>query len=951
MITNKFIIDNIGYDFHKENIDYLVKLDGRRRSKIFYILPNYSLLEKARLDLLDRLGGIQAGNIMTFDDLANRYSKKYKAFIDRNVGSWIIKKIVENLNEVGFSTSLATSKEILSFILMLKSNGVDCKSFIEVCKNYKDMEIFSLIYTKYEEILLENNIEDEIGKYYSAKGNILNGESLEGFEIIINGFIEFRPHELELMRALKEKSAYITIQYPFKLERSNKKLDKTIMEVSELGFKIEVNNNPKSEYGELAYDFLSNSKEIYNFKTLEIAASNTYYEMREVFISIKKDLEAISLSDISIIADQEYESLIKRISKEMSMPISIMNEEDAKNLPLIASVINFLDFIFSDEKGKLISILHDSNFDMGFHDNKSHLIRELRVLNYRGLFYNYENLDSGLEEFINEIRKLSNDIVSNPKEELLNFIDEDKLRVKLIDSYNQHGDINTLRESLMALDLLLNSIKEVSKISDLLKLEGNEYLEILLNKLMESKYYIKNDTIGVQVLRPINSIGISCKKRYICGLSSNVPAFPNRGYFYGKKFDKFYEELGIRKESMEEIYDNEILTFAQNLAGSEEVVFSYSYSNSSLENDKSFFLKDILKRINPDYFKSFKARSLIKTEVGKFDGIRDRVLSDIVNRRNCEEISLNYLLKSDIDYLNRKYENYLERFDGKDEYWGKVEGSFSNIRYFVNRFVAFNSCPFKYYLKFVLDYKSLELDYVDEFDIDRGNLYHEVLKDLYKDYDVFTISDDELERLIYDLVYNQIERIDKYQGNKEGQIEIFKTYLLDFVMADIEEHNKIKSEFKPRHFEKEYTKDMGSFRISGKIDRVDVDKDGNLIVLDYKTNYAPNGAEVKRLDDIQLALYSYILNSERVVAGYYAIIQKAQMIKGFFHEEFAPTKRDVYSHEEMVNYNNRIEDLIFEMDEKIKSGDFLVKPRRDKECDYCEYIDICRKEEAGFNEI
>lgn len=93
---NKLIIRNIGYDFQKENIKYIKDLAPLNRLGLFYILPNYSILEDTRKDLTEELGGIGIENVMTFDDLSDIFSDKNKIYISRDEGAWILKKILED---------------------------------------------------------------------------------------------------------------------------------------------------------------------------------------------------------------------------------------------------------------------------------------------------------------------------------------------------------------------------------------------------------------------------------------------------------------------------------------------------------------------------------------------------------------------------------------------------------------------------------------------------------------------------------------------------------------------------------------------------------------------------------------------------------------------------------------------------------------------------------------
>lgn len=947
MNMNKLIIKKIGYDFQKENIDYLSSLSGRERLKVLYVLPNYSLLENTRLDLLNKIEGIHTQNILTFDDLANKYSKTSKSLISRNEGSWIVKKIVEKFEDIKFSTSLGTSKEILSYILFMKSNGIDSKRFLKESEGYIELKKIGEIYNQYEDFLEKNNLEDEIGRYASATENIINSKHLDKTEIIISGFIEFRTHELKMIGALSQKNVKIIVQYPFKIKRENLKVKKMESDLLSLGFEVIIDNQINED---LAYDIFSNSKAIKDVPVIEIAASNMYYEMREIFINIKKNLHRVELDEVSIVVSEEYEELIKRLSIETNIPISIMNEEKGKELPLVGSFINFLEFILKEEKKKLISYLHDDNLNTDFQQNKDELIRSLLEIQYKGIFHKYDE-EEELRDFFRSIRELVERIKNNPSIELINYLNEKNFKENIIESYGIHKDINILKNSLNSLDLIMDSLEEVKTFSRILPLKGEDFLEILIEILKNSKYYSKDDTIGVQVLRPINSIGTRSKLRFICGLGSDYPNINQRSYFFSIKFRKFYENLRINIEEIQEIFDNAILLFSQSIAGSKELVFSYTYTDSTLSDDKSYFLKDIKKRVKEESYKDIRIKSMVKPNVDLFDNTRDRALSNIYKNKSIGEIELNYFSNKEIERLQNNLSDNYKRLKGDDKFWGAIDDKFIFNEYYATKLDTFNTCPFKFYLKEILDYKPLSLEYIDEYSIDKGNLYHEILNVLYKNIDVFNI---ELE-----IIKEEINKlVDIYLIEKEDDVEIeiqkniYKDILLGFVKADILEHKKIKSKFNPKYFEKEFGKNFGNFNVRGKIDRIDEDNNGNLIVIDYKSKSTPSGEKVRNLENIQLPIYSYILDKERVKAAYYASIQGASLTKGFYHREFAPPNtKKTFTEEEIQNFYEKVKELILEINNSINNGEFFVRPKTKDSCKFCDYKDICRIEEVPANGV
>lgn len=947
---NKLIIKNVGYDFQKENINYLSNLNAFERLNVLYILPNYSLLESARIDLVDELGAIQSENIMTFDDLAAKFSVSEKTFINRNEGSWIIKKILEKLEANNISTSIGTSMEIFSYILLLKSNNISPETFEKKSTEFLGLEIISKIYTEYSKFLTSNNLEDDIGKYFSAIDQILGRDDFQKYKIIINGFIEFRPHELELIRSLTKNGNEIVVQYPFNLKRENSKIKKIIHEFKEMGFDV-VNENYEEnlESSKLAFDLLSSNEKKYNQNVLEIVASRKYYEVREIFSIIKEKLETTKIENISIIADESYEDIIKRLSRETDIPISIMNEEKGRDLPLIQSILNFLELVKEEEKGKLISYLLNENLSKEFSSNREFLLENIRILDYKGIYHQYRNIETPLEEFFKEIGTIIEKVRNNPFDALMEYVESIGIEKDILTSYDKHKDTNLLKNSLKALDLFKESLVEVSEFSNLLKLTGTESLEILIDILNDSTYYSRDEVNGVQVLRPINSIGNKSEIRFICGLDIDYPRVLNKSYLLSDRFKGLFDVLNIYNEDIYESFDKDVIVFAQNIGGAKELICSHTYSNPELKKDKSIFLKDLIKRINPEKLLQILSVSMVKNTESQLDTKRDKAIRDIVNGKENNLIELNYLKENDVRQLDNAYSDYKKRKLGDLSFWGDINTNIKQSNYSPKMLEFYRSCPFKFFMKYILNIEPLDIEYVDEFNLEKGNYFHKILKNLYETEDVFSLNDEILFEKINKYVNEVLEEEYLPLEEKAIQINVYNDFLLNFVKSDILLHERIVGDFKPIYFEKNIYKEFNKFILNGFVDRVDMDENGNLIVIDYKTSGHPTTTSVLALEKIQLPIYSLILGKEKIVGAFYGSIQNQKFQNAILLNKIAPkSSRNTFTEEKLEQYFEDAYDLINCIHENIKIGKFQVEPLIEEECKYCDYEDICRKEEANY---
>ncbi|MGA2191783.1 MAG: PD-(D/E)XK nuclease family protein [Nitrospirota bacterium] len=156
-------------------------------------------------------------------------------------------------------------------------------------------------------------------------------------------------------------------------------------------------------------------------------------------------------------------------------------------------------------------------------------------------------------------------------------------------------------------------------------------------------------------------------------------------------------------------------------------------------------------------------------------------------------------------------------------------------------------------------------------------------------------------------------------------------------------------------------KDCGEIVITGKIDRVEVDKEGNFTVVDYKTgNYpgAPGGRPLKDL--FQLPLYAKMLREDPSGAAmarpsgfvYYNLRDnKMRDAVRFDRDRYAgpePKKNQRgKSAEEILTLMDECAARAVEAAKGIMQGDFPARCKVKVICETCGYSLVCRKDPAG----
>jgi len=168
-------------------------------------------------------------------------------------------------------------------------------------------------------------------------------------------------------------------------------------------------------------------------------------------------------------------------------------------------------------------------------------------------------------------------------------------------------------------------------------------------------------------------------------------------------------------------------------------------------------------------------------------------------------------------------------------------------RYSYSKLSTFTQCPMKFYQKYI----EKNYDQSDAIHLDIGNILHKVLEIKYRDIiEGNEINYNELNRIVYEGIR---EATDKSEEMIIGVNEIIKKYGEDiFSKVDAKSglsyenkmsiftdylHNEENDNWKPlaveQNFEFEYE---GKGILNGFIDRIDINENGDLRVVDYKSS-------------------------------------------------------------------------------------------------------------------
>jgi CRISPR-associated protein Cas4 len=230
------------------------------------------------------------------------------------------------------------------------------------------------------------------------------------------------------------------------------------------------------------------------------------------------------------------------------------------------------------------------------------------------------------------------------------------------------------------------------------------------------------------------------------------------------------------------------------------------------------------------------------------------IVSDISSENYHEAIEkiLFYAKKksSDIDVVKLKESISLPHFDNiQKEIINKIE--YQDIMkddhiFSVSQFNTFKNCPRMYEYHYIYRIPSLLRSHFDF-----GSAVHKVIEVLTKE---STKSRESLTiKLAIDLLRREWDpkgfrsKLDEKRSFQEAE-EILKVF--------IEEQNKMDG--KILEIEKDFVLNISGINIKGRIDRIDMINNKDLLVFDYKTSKAAS-SENKLKEDMQLILYSLVI--------------------------------------------------------------------------------------------
>jgi len=525
-----------------------------------------------------------------------------------------------------------------------------------------------------------------------------------------------------------------------------------------------------------------------------------------------------------------------------------------------------------------------------------------------------------------------------------------------------HGPLNINLQAFKKLNDTLDSLDRAGMLFPEYTYTFNEWLFLLKKTFMHARFQVPpEDEGGVQILGIEESLGLPWKELYLGGLVD--AAFPRRLPQNIFLPEQMLETMGVR--TIEKARLTAAYHFYRLLLSADVVTLACPEN----EGDRPMAPSPFLKELTP-----LKNAGLLNRGIKKTSGIQFSLKMEESHSipELAKALSLSGKVNGIQDILNAGIEG-LSGIRSAIEF--KPAGPTlpaipRQKRVFrVTELDAYINCPYDYYITRVLGIEPLEEVTGDLSPMDRGSKVHSILRNFYLSWNRSVVREtrDEALALLRKLADSAFDKeADTFRNRREK--ELFISVMAERFL-DAEEA-LWKQGMKPACLEQKIERyrmvlsNGEAIELSAKIDRIDVDENGNFIVVDYKTGGYPSPKMNLEQDIFQLPVYAVMAQQalqdkdprlkKPIGLAYYDLAGKtgggARDLVLFDKEArddhpMSKPKASPKSAEAFEAILQQSLDKARRAVEGILAGDFSAKPRDEKKCRYCKNDMMCEKEE------
>lgn len=794
-------------------------------------------------------------------------------------------------------------------------------------------------------------------------------------------------------------------------------------------------------------------------------ANNPYSEIENIAINVVKLVKehGYRYKDISIITKNldTYSNLCKVIFNKYQIPVFIDEKKDLSQNIIVKYLLSILEIfaknwsyesVFNYIKTGFLDITPEELYGLENYCLKWG-VKYSKWYKGEWNFHDEDDLNHDQIERYKELRKIIVDPLIKFKNSLGGTNSAKEITTRLYNFLVENGIDQRLKakaEELISIGKTEiaseyeSSWKVVVKVLDEIvlvfgdeKITFDRYMQILKTGLGNSDLGKIPGTQDQVIMGDIDrSRSHKIRAVFIIGLNDGV--FPsvnkNEGYFNDTDRDHLKEQgVELAKGTVERLYEDNFNIYKAFTAASENINLSYSSSSSDGKTLRASMLVSKIKRIFPTVKESsdiIEKSSEILTENTTFDELLNQIrayrdedieLSDewlAAYNYYISDEKWKYKLISSLKALS--YTNVPDKInkDNVESLYGKT------LKTSISRLEQYKSCPFSYYLKYGLNL--LEKDTLQVNSLDTGTFMHDTIDTFFdrvreRNLNIKELIEDDINEIIEEIIAEKLglnknfifSATPKYKvlaARLERVIKRSMKYIIDslkyseFEVLGNEVEFKDGKQYKPIVLDLE---DGRKVEITGKIDRIDIAKDGNnkyIRIIDYKSSYKnielnsvyaglqiqlltyldaickeesvdPAGVlyfnlidpvikskknlteeEIENEIRKKFKMQGLILADVNVVKMMDTTLEKgaSSMIPAYIGKDgdLSQTKTSGVSRKQFEYLQKYMNKIIKQISEEIMSGNIDINPYYKKKktpCEYCDYKAICGFDTANSN--
>jgi ATP-dependent helicase/DNAse subunit B len=898
----------------------------------------------------------------------------------------------------------ALSAELAKMIEQLSAAGVSADDLDRRIKgeDFSDKQQVMLliaVYRDYERELKDRNITDPAGMRAHIRDHVASG-ALAGYtSIIIDGLHDAGRIETEILlkTAVRENCTFLvqatsvalmtkaSAFHPLRITKDFISLLGTSPEagghapgrnelfLSSVLFSDKTFETSAAE----APDPLSFSKDIRLLSTV-----NAREEVSLIAAGVKQSLKQGTTPDSILVAFpglDEYGPLVEEIFTDYGIPYNRALGRQLSSSPVAATVVSLLRACQEDFSGpSLVRIFSSTLLKFGE-------IPELAPVLDR--FIRHSRITGGKQKLLSALKyhipgEKENDILSGPLKDLLDnlepFSRKDTAPLSIWMERFSHlmtwsglaarvalikGPLNINVQAHKKMKDTLTSLSQAGKFFPEYRYTFNEYFFLLKKTFMHTRFQVPpEDEGGVQILGLEESMGHAWNEIYLGGLTDG--AFPQRLPQNIFLPELILESLGVR--TLEKARLNAAGHFYRLLLSADKITLTYPEN----EGDRPVVPSPFLEELTP-----LKQSGLINRGIKQTSGIQCSLM--IEDCHSIPELAKAIsLVKSDkglMDLLNSDISGMAGIAEAiapapvatAHAILPKQKRTFS-----ITELDLYLRCPYDYLVTKVLGLGPLEEATEDISPLDRGSKVHTILKNFYLVWSNPVTREGRVEaRVLLNKLADAAfaDEADTFRNRREK--ELFLTVMAERFLDGEEEF--WKQGMKPAYLEQKIDRfplslsDGEEVELSAKIDRIDVDINGNFIIVDYKTGKYPLPRMNTDQDIFQLPVYAAMAQSTLKSPGlelnkpiglaYYDLAGKtdagARDVVLFNNEarDDHPSSKPNASSKSPEEFETILKQSMGKARkavEGILAGAFTSKPQDENRCRYCPIKMMCEKEET-----